>query len=177
MSQLPAPPRNFILTGFMGTGKSTVGRLLAARLGWPFVDTDTRIEALAGQSIPAIFANQGEPAFRRLERTVIQTLAAASGHVIATGGGTLLDADNRAALLDNGLVVCLDADPERLAARLAAAQDRPLLHGADPAARIRALLAERAPLYAALPHHVETTHLSPEAVVEEILALWHTQSR
>lgn len=167
---------NLVLTGFMGTGKSTLGRLVADRLGRPFVDMDSVIAARAGQPIPAIFAAQGEQAFRALERALCQELAAQDGLVIATGGGALVDPENRAAMQRSGLVICLTASPAALAERLAGAGDRPLLAGDDPAARIAALLADRAAAYAALPHQLDTTTLTPEQVTEAILTLWHTQT-
>lgn len=171
----PAPDRaNLILTGFMGTGKSTVGRLVAERLGRPFIDMDAVLEERAGQTIPAIFAAQGEAAFRRMERDLCQELAARQGLVIATGGGALVDATNRARLAATGLVICLEASPDSLLARLRES-DRPLLQAADPEARIRELLAARAAAYAALLHHIDTTTLTPEETVEVIIKLWHSR--
>jgi shikimate kinase len=171
----PAPARaNLILTGFMGTGKSTVGRLVAERLGRPFIDMDTVLEERAGQTIPAIFATHGEAAFRQMERDLCQELAARQGLVIATGGGALVDAANRERLTATGLVICLEASPDSLVARLSES-DRPLLQAADPEARIRELLAARAAAYAALPHHVDTTILTPEETVEVIIQLWYSR--
>ena len=167
-------PRILVLTGFMGSGKTTVGQLVAARLGWPFVDTDTWIERDAGQPIPAIFAQQGEAAFRRLERDACARAAQLAQHVVATGGGALLDAETRAAFLADGLVVCLRADLETILERLGDGAQRPLFGG--DRARLSALYAARAPLYDALPHQVETAGRSPEAVAEEIVTLWHTSA-
>ena len=172
----PHSPLNLILTGFMGTGKSTIGRLVSARLGRPFVDMDDEIARRAGQSIPAIFATQGEAAFRQMERDLCLELAGRRGLVIATGGGALLDPGNRAAMIAGGVVICLTASPEALAARLRGTSDRPLLAAADRAERIRELFAARAEAYAALPHHLDTTSLSPEATVEAVLELWARHS-
>jgi shikimate kinase len=167
---VPEPSPNIVLTGFMGTGKSTVGRLLARRLGWPFVDTDELIESRHG-SIPEIFAEHGEARFRELEREIAQALAARHGTVVATGGRLLLDAANEAALGASGVIVCLAASTEELVARLAGEADRrPLLQGDDPSARIRDLLAERASGYGRFPQ-VVTDGRSPEAVVDAVLAL------
>ncbi len=165
---------NLVLTGFMGTGKTTAGRLVAERLGRPFVDMDALIEQRARQSIPAIFATQGEAAFRSMERDLCRELAAQDGLVIATGGGALLDPVSRALMIASGLVICLEASPDVLLARLQAKADRPLLHGAALPERIPALLAARREAYAALPYHLDTSTLTPVETMEAILALWQT---
>jgi shikimate kinase len=167
---VPETSPNIVLTGFMGTGKSTVGRLLARRLGWPFVDTDALIESRHG-SIPSIFAEHGEARFRELEREISEALAARHGTVVATGGRLLLDDDNEAVLGASGIIVCLSASVDELVARLAGeAEGRPLLRGDDPAARIRDLLAERAAGYGRFPQ-VVTDHRTPEEVADAVLAL------
>jgi shikimate kinase len=144
------------LTGFMGSGKSTVGPLVAARLGVPFADLDARIEAVAGQPIPALFADEGEAGFRAREAAALRGTAGFGG-VVALGGGALVDDANRAWAKAHGCVVYLRASPTALAARLAAtAAGRPLLHDAAgqplPPDRLRArvarLLAARAATYA-----------------------------
>lgn len=164
-------PDKVVLTGFMGTGKTTVGRILSERLGWPLVDTDSVVEELAGRPVPEIIRAEGERVFRRWEREACQRVAAGGQQVIATGGGALLDPANRAVLSDNGLVVCLTCHPAEIARRLDGDETRPLLDG-DPVARIQELLTARAPAYDSLPHHVDTTRRSPEQVADEILALW-----
>ena len=167
---------NLVLTGFMGTGKSTIGRMIAARLNRPFVDMDAEIERRAGQSIPEIFATRGEEAFRQMERDLCRELAAQRGLVIATGGGALVDPVSRQHMTASGIVICLQASPEALLARLRAeASTRPLLHGDDPAARIRELLDARAEAYDALPYQIDTTGLPPEDIMEAVLTLWHRQ--
>ena len=170
---LDLPAAHIVLTGFMGTGKSTVARYVAERVQRPFVDMDQIIEARAGQSIPRIFAEQGEPAFRALEAALVQELAAQDGLVIATGGGTLVDPVNRAQLLDRSMVICLQADVTELQRRLASSRDgvRPLLAGEDPALRIQHLLAARMPAYAAIPVQLDTTGLSPAAVGDRVLGM------
>lgn len=170
------PTANLVLTGFMGTGKTTIGRQLAARLDRRFLDMDDLIEQRAGMSIREIFAVQGENAFRQRERTLCRQLAHEQALVIATGGGTLVDTLNREILGENGVIICLDTDPVVLLERLKDDMTRPLLHAADPAARLAELLAARRDAYAALPHHIDTTHLSPEQVVEAILTLWQQLS-
>ena len=163
---------NIVLTGFMGTGKTSVGLILAERLGWPFVDTDALIEARAGRSVGDIINRDGEAIFRQLERAVCQEVAAGHEQVIATGGGALLDSLNRAALLESGMVVCLTCHPEEIARRLDGDRTRPLLAG-DAVVRIQELLAARQPVYDALPYHVDTTHLTPEETTDEVLRLWY----
>lgn len=161
---------NLILTGFMGVGKSTVGRLLAAQLGRAFMDTDALIEAWAARPIPAIFAEQGEPAFRAWEVAAARQIAAQQDLVVATGGGLLLNPLCHDLLAASGAIICLTADPAVLAARLSAT-DRPLLQTADPAARIAELLAQRAAVYARYPQ-IDTTNRSPADVAAAVRALF-----
>ncbi len=164
--------RNIVITGFMGTGKTTVGRLVADRLGRSFVDTDDEIARRAGKSIREIFEQQGESYFRHCERRLCRFLAAQRGLVIATGGGMLVDESNRRVMLASGLVVCLNASPEVIRARLEReASERPLLRG-----DWQALLAQRAAAYAAIPHQVDTADKTPQRVADEIIALWQTES-
>ncbi len=140
---------NVVLTGFMGTGKSTVGRLIASELGWTFVDTDEVIVARHGP-IDAVFAGPGEDAFRALERDVAAEIAGGEHRVIATGGRMLLDPANADALGATGRVFCLIADADEIIRRLQADTGgavRPLLAGEDPAAAVSRLLNERAAGY------------------------------
>ncbi|GAB4274466.1 MAG: bifunctional shikimate kinase/3-dehydroquinate synthase [Candidatus Promineifilaceae bacterium] len=159
---------NIILTGFMGTGKTTVGRALAATLGLQFVDTDELIVARDGRSIPDIFQQSGEAAFRRWERHIAQELAEASHLVVATGGRMLLDDENAALLQRNGRVVCLTATPDAILARLAGDNNRPLLAGENPKEKILALLAEREVGYGRFPQ-LHTTGKEIPAIVTEII--------
>lgn len=161
--------QNVILTGFMGTGKSTVGRLLAVRLGYRFVDTDAWIVAQDGRSIPTIFAQVGEAAFRQWEVQAAQTLAAKRGLVIATGGGLLLNPVNVAALAPTGPIFCLTARPETILQRLQGDEtERPLLNHPHPAQRIQQLLAERAEAYGRFPP-IPSDNQTPEQVAAHIL--------
>ena len=133
---------NVILIGFMGTGKTAVGKRVASRLGRRFVDTDDLIEERAGRSIPRIFAEDGEPGFRRLEAEVIAQAVAGDGRVIATGGGAVLSRANMTCLRRSGVIVALRADAESILARVGRAEYRPLL-GDAPEENIRRLLRER----------------------------------
>jgi shikimate kinase len=139
--------RNLILVGFMGTGKSTVGRLLARALGFRFSDTDAEIEADAGHPIPEIFAAEGEAGFRDREQAVLRRVLASSGQVVSTGGGIVLRPENRDAIRRGGTCVWLSARPETIWSRVSAESHRPLLHTPDPQATIRRMLADREDLY------------------------------
>lgn len=132
----------------MGTGKSTVGRALARRLDIPFRDADAEIEAAAGKPVPRIFAEDGEPAFRALERDTIIALLDGPTHVLATGGGAVTDAAVRAALKTKALTIWLRTDPATLTRRLGWSRNRPLLAGKDVRAVIDTLAAERDRYYA-----------------------------
>lgn len=164
----PAENRsNIVLTGFMGTGKSTVGRQLARRLGREFVDTDELIEARHGP-IPAIFAEAGEARFRAIEREVAAELATRRDLVVSTGGRMMLDPANVATLGASGMVVCLRASVDELVERLRDG-DRPLLAGHDPRARIEALLTERRDGYARFAS-VDTDGRTPDEVANAVEA-------
>ncbi|MBR90325.1 MAG: hypothetical protein CMO66_03515 [Verrucomicrobiales bacterium] len=139
--------RNLALVGFMGTGKSTVGRQVARDLHFEFVDTDVLIEGQAGVSIPEIFSQSGEEEFRRMEHDVVVGLAQRENLVIATGGGLVTDSANVEALKAHSLVVCLWANPETIWQRCRGQTHRPLLNDPEPQARIRELLAAREPHY------------------------------
>jgi len=143
----PRNIRNLALIGFMGTGKSSVGRALAYHFRFEFVDTDELIVKRAGKPITDIFEKDGEPAFRQLEREVISELDQRSGLVISTGGGLGADPDLLAKLKEHALTVCLWASPETIFERVRQSNHRPLLNLADPLARINELLAERRSVY------------------------------
>ena len=140
-----------LLTGFMGVGKSKIGRLLAQRLGREFFDTDQWVEAAAGKTIAALFADRGETHFRQLEHQCLRAALARRKAVIALGGGAIVQARNRELIRRSGLLICLQADVDTILARVSRNAERPLLAGLGPAAqraRIERLLAERAPFYA-----------------------------
>jgi shikimate kinase len=168
--------RNLVLTGFMGTGKSAIGRRVARLANRPFLDMDAEIEQRAGKPIPRIFAEDGEPAFRDLESALAAEWGATrEGAVIACGGGVVLRADNLRALGSHGLLVCLTARPEVILERTARSQKRPLLETADREKKIRDLLAARAPLYAQVPHQVETSDLDADTLATRLHAFWEQQ--
>ena len=161
---------NIILTGFMGTGKSSVGRRLAKRLGWQFVNVDQLIESSASMTIPEIFAKRGETVFRRLERRCISRVVRQRHQVIATGGGAFVDPDSRARLRMSGPVICLTATPQVIFSRVGKKIGmRPMLAGhPNPLTRIRTLLAQRASAYAKADVVIDTSDLSLDQVVERI---------
>jgi shikimate kinase len=138
---------NLALIGFMGTGKTSVGRHVAEHLGFEFLDTDELIQSHTGRTIADIFAKDGEPAFRALERKVVQELSTREKTLISTGGGLPTNAENLAALKSFALVICLWASPEKIWERVKNQSHRPLLHDADPQKKIRELLAVRETFY------------------------------
>jgi shikimate kinase len=163
---------NVVLTGFMATGKSTVGRLVAAGLRYGFVDTDRMIEERHG-SIPEIFASDGEEHFRAIERGIAEELAELSALVISTGGGLMLDASAGPTLAASGRVFCLTARVETIWKRVGgprAGERRPMLAGDDPRGRLEALVAERAARYAEF-EQITTDDRRPSEVAEEIVQL------
>ncbi len=161
---------HLVLVGMMGCGKTTVGRQLAARLGWAFLDSDAMVEASTGSTVPELFAARGEAAFRAEEsRVLAEALDAPGPTVLSAAGGTVLSPDNRA-LLARGMVVWLRADPSTLAARVGSGTGRPLLDD-DPAAALVALDAVRRPLYEEVADVViDVDDLDPATVVDRILA-------
>ena len=143
-----APRRTIVLVGLMGAGKTKIGRRLAARLNLPFFDSDTEIEAAAGETIEEIFRNRGESVFRDGERRVIARLLAQPIHVLATGGGAFMDPATRAEIARRGVSVWLRADLNVLLARVARRNNRPLLLQRDARAVLTELIERRHPIYA-----------------------------
>jgi shikimate kinase len=164
---------NLALIGFMGTGKSCVGRLAAESLHFTFLDTDHVIEARAGKPISDIFQQDGEPVFRDWERRIVQELTRRERTVIATGGGLPASEANLASLKTYALVVCLWASPETIWERTRDHAHRPLLNEAEPLARIRALLAEREPYYRQADVLVNTEMRSVREVAQQVIHQFH----
>lgn len=164
------------LIGFMGTGKTSVGRALAARLGLRFLDMDDEIVARVGKPIPRIFAEDGEPAFRALEREVAREISRRPGLVVATGGGVVLNPDNTRDFAREGLVVCLTASLTTILRRVSGDTNRPLLAGGDQEKQRKAaeLLERRRPLYEAIPFRIDTDALSVDEVVDRVTELLRT---
>ena len=156
----------------MGTGKTSVGRLLADRLGMRFVDMDDVIEQRADKPITRIFSEDGEPHFRALERSLVRELSAESCIIIGTGGGVVLNPDNIRDFGASGLVVCLSARPETILDRLSSDTTRPLLAGPDKLKQITQVLESRRELYASIPFQVDTTALSAQEVTDLIAAAY-----
>ncbi len=168
--------KNIVLLGFMGTGKSIIGRRLAVELGSRFVDTDHHIEKMAKKRIPQIFADEGESHFRKLEEQAVAEVAAWEGYVISTGGGVVLNPKNMEALGRNGIFVALTARPEVILKRVQRrAGERPLLQGPDPLGNITRLLTEREKFYADSKVKVDTSDIhieeSVRCIVERISQL------
>lgn len=171
MTHLSAAPKKIFIVGPMGAGKTTIGRQLAKNLGWDFVDSDHEIVARTGVKIPVIFDVEGEAGFRKREKAVIDELTQRQNLVLATGGGAVLDEDNRNLLRQRGVVVYLCATPEQLFKRTARDRNRPLLQTDDPQEKIKQLLAERDPLYRGVADIImETGEESVRIVVRKLMA-------
>lgn len=163
--------RNIYLTGFMGTGKSTIGRELARFLGKKFVDMDYMIEKREGMAVSGIFEKHGEEYFRKLEKEVAVDLSEQTGRVVATGGGTFLNKEIRELFFKTGLVICLFTEKEQLIKRLKRTEKRPLLKGDKSAVadKVEKLLDERKEVYSKFSIRVNTTNLTPQEVAKKIL--------
>ncbi|MDN5346852.1 MAG: shikimate kinase [Clostridia bacterium] len=168
--------KSIILIGFMGTGKTIVGRLLAERLGREFIDTDELVEEAMGLSIPLIFRRYGESRFRAEEKAAVARATARQGAVIATGGGAVLDPENVARLKEAGVIIWLQATPEAIFERTGRGEGRPLLEGRHSVEVIAGLLERRMPYYQqAADLIINTTGRPPEEIarqIEQELNLW-----
>lgn len=153
----------------MGTGKTTIGKELALKKKWHFLDLDNLIELREGKTISDIFADKGEPYFRRLEKRVLREVSKEKRFVVACGGGIVIDKENLKIMKETGLVVCLGATPEVILKRTSACSHRPLLNVTDPKKQIELLLKLRAPFYAQSDKTIDTSKLTTEKIVEKIL--------
>ncbi len=166
----PDLPENIVLVGFMGSGKSTVGRMLARQLRFRFLDTDKLVEEREGMTIPEIFAQRGEAHFRECETAALDSVRGLQGHILATGGGIVTVPGNIPLLRALGLVVLLKADPEEIYRRVSRNSERPLLQVEDPRKRVLDMMAERQPLYESVAHfQVDSTRLRHEDVTAKIV--------
>jgi shikimate kinase len=161
--------RNIILCGFMATGKSSVGKRLAAKLHYQFLDMDSLIEKEAGMTIPQIFSSQGEPAFRALESRMVERIAGWTGYVVATGGGTIVNPQNLETLKRCGVVISLTADIRTILLRSGKRDTRPLLQGENKSERIRQLMEKREPFYAQADIVQDTSTLNINQVVRRLV--------
>jgi shikimate kinase len=159
---------NIIITGFMGTGKSAVGRRLAKTLQMDYLDTDDLIEEREGSKICHIFEEKGESYFRKLEAAIVREVSHLDNYIISTGGGVILRDENIKALRRNGLIVCLTANSETILKRTIGTQDRPLLNEPDPGRKIEELLKMRQPYYGKADLSVQTSNLTIEEVTRRI---------
>ncbi len=168
---------NLVLIGFMGTGKTTVGRLCARTLGFRFRDSDALVERWCGKSVSRIFEEHGEPFFRDQEAAAIRTLCRRTEQVIATGGGAVLRGENVGNLRSRGIVILLEASEEEILKRVSRHDSRPLVAGEDPAGRIRELLATREPLYRAVADaSVCSEGLPPAETAARVVAAYHARA-
>lgn len=162
---------NIYLVGFMGTGKTAVGRELARKKKMHFVDLDELIELKERRTISGIFAKEGEPYFRKVEKRVLKEVSTQKKFVVACGGGIVLDKDNIRTMKETGLAVCLTASPEVILKRTSAYAHRPLLNVKEPKKQIDLLLKMRAPYYALADKAIDTTHSSVKEATEKIIKL------
>lgn len=168
--------KNIFLVGPMGAGKTTIGRQVANHLGWEFDDSDHEIQRRTGVDIPTIFDFEGESGFRKREKVVIDELTQQEGLVLATGGGVVLDLDNRRNLSSRGFVVYLYCSPEQQYERTSRDRNRPLLQTEDPLKKLQTLAEEREPLYRQTADIVVTTEKrSASAVTREIIQRYQSE--
>ncbi len=164
--------KNIILIGLMGSGKSTVGRLLAEKIGLNFVDTDQELEKWTGRIISEIFATDGEKEFRRLETQIVSQVVNKTGQIIATGGGVILRSENIKALRKNGIIIFLNADVEVLYKRLKDDNSRPLLQTNDLKKKLKDIFESRLELYCkTADFEIDTSNLEPEEITQKIVQL------
>jgi shikimate kinase len=167
---------NLYIVGFMGTGKTTVGRSVAQRLGFECIDTDHEIETLTGRTIPEIFATDGEAAFRKMERDFIDSDSRQTRTVVACGGGLVIEPGMAEKLRSRGVVVCLHASIETILARTSRNRNRPLLEVGDPDAQARALFAKREPIYRSVGTLILTDSRPLGDIVAHVIRVWKRES-
>lgn len=159
---------NIYLVGFMGTGKTSVGKLLARKKNWQFVDLDDLIELRQRQRIADIFAAKGEPYFRRVEKETLKEITKENKFVVACGGGIVIDKENIRIMKETGKIICLSATPEVILKRTSGFSHRPLLNVENPREKIELLLKMRSPFYAQADKMIDTSRMSIEEAVDKI---------
>ena len=160
---------NLILIGFMGTGKTTIGRKAANALRFKFTDTDKEIEQICGMTITQIFKKCGEVRFRSEEKAAVRRAAKENNQVIATGGGVVLDPENIEMIKENGIIICLTAPPDVIFQRISKNKSRPLLQTEDPLGTITKMLQERQPLYQCADFTIETSSSDSDDIAAEVV--------
>ena len=168
---------NIVLVGFMGTGKTSIGRRISSQLRMRYVDTDEIVERDSRRRISDIFAEDGESAFRELESEAVRKVSKLHNHVISTGGGVVLKEANMTELKRNGVVFCLTATPEEIYRRVGHQTHRPLLQTPDPLVKIQSMLAERRPYYAEADHTISTTGRSFGEIIMHIKRMFRKSTR
>ncbi|EGD52264.1 Shikimate kinase [Thermoanaerobacter ethanolicus JW 200] len=161
--------KNIVLTGFMATGKTTVGKKVATTMSFGFIDTDKMIEKMANMTVSDIFEKYGEDYFRRLEKAAVIKAARLKNFVIATGGGVVLNPSNIVQLRKNGVVICFTARPEIILRNIGKNKDRPLLMVDNPEEKIRQLLREREPFYRFADYTIDVSDMTIDEVAEEVI--------
>jgi len=163
--------KNIIVTGFMGTGKTTIAKLLAIELGRTYVSIDERIEKREGEAISDIFKNKGESYFRKLEKEIVKTVSEKKGQVIDTGGGVILDEENLTNLKKNGIIICFWSDPHVIFERTKKYVHRPLLNVENPEEKIKELLESRQSRYEKADFHIDTTDFDAGSIIEKVIEI------
>lgn len=162
---------NIYLVGFMGTGKTSVGKVLAKKKKWQFIDLDDLIQFKEKRAIPDIFAKEGEPYFRHVEKKTLKEVAREKNFVVACGGGIVIDKENIEIMKETGIVICLSATPQVILQRTFGYRHRPLLNVSEPKKQIELLLKMRAPYYSLADKTIDTSGLSVEAIIAKITHL------
>lgn len=162
---------NIYLVGFMGTGKTSVGKELAKKKKWQFIDLDELIELREKRRISDIFAKDGEPYFRRLEKRALKEVSAQNKFIVACGGGIVMDKENIKIMKETGIIMCLTATPEVILNRTSGYAHRPLLNVVDPKKQTELLLKLRSPFYAQADKIIDTSKISVKETVEKILKI------
>jgi len=168
-SFLPRAMKNIYIVGFMGTGKTVVGRALARKLRVDFVDLDSSIEAKENAAIAEIFKSRGEEYFRRIEKESLAAVCGKNMTVVSCGGGIVLDPENMARMKETGTCICLTASPQEILKRIGVTTHRPLLRSGDPLERIQSLLSDRDAAYRRADILIDTTDLSVQEIVETVI--------